>query len=74
MSKRTTKFYGEKVEVNYDGNQWVSPHNGQQHVSAQRAMRSELEAFIEAGGDDPAEEEFAEEIEDAIEAMASEAN
>lgn len=65
MTQRTESVdvFGDSIEIHYDGNMWVSPHNGQQHSDASDAMRSELAAYYLASGDDPDSPEIAAEIE-----------
>jgi len=61
---------GDELAVCWDGNVWVSPHNGQQHSRAEHAMRSELEAYFMACGDDVEDEEIAEQIDGYVTQMA----
>ncbi len=37
---------GSVLSVYWDGNAWVSPCNGKQHPSHERAMRAELMRFL----------------------------
>lgn len=63
MKTATVKVFGDILEVIWNGNVWVSPTNGQQHSRRREAMATELRFYFEAGGDDPDDEETAEEIE-----------
>ena len=68
--EKTVDVYGDKLKVRWDGNVWVSPHNGQQHSRSTDAMRSELEAYFLACGEDVEDEQTAEEIEGYLSQMA----
>ena len=48
----TTNCCGDILRVKYDGTMWVSPTNGQQHISAKRALRVEIEMYLLACGED----------------------
>lgn len=65
----TTTLFSETLSVEWDGNVYVSPSNGQQHARIADAMRVECEALVLSGGDDP--QEFADDIDDAIASAAS---
>jgi hypothetical protein len=68
-TKKAVDVCGDKLTVAWDGNVWVSPHNGQQHSRAEHAMRSELEAYFRSCGDDIEDEETAEEIDGYLSQM-----
>ena len=55
METATFDFCGDKLKVTWTGSVWVSPSNGQQHSRIGGAVRQECEAYLRAGGDDPAE-------------------
>lgn len=66
---KVVDVFGDKLAVHWDGNVWVSPHNGQQHSRAEHAMRSELEAYFWACGDDIEDDEVAEQIDGYLSQM-----
>lgn len=57
METRNFDFFGDSLTVTWTGSVWVSPSNGQQHSRLAGAVRAECEAYIAAGGDDPADYE-----------------
>ena len=65
----TFDFFGDPLEVMWDGNVWVSPSNGQQHSRIGHAVRTECEFYLRSFGQTP--EYFADEIDAAIEAAAA---
>lgn len=67
--KETVDVFGDSLEVNWDGNVWISPVNGQQHSSSRAAMETELRAYFRSSGDDPDEPAFAEQIEGYLDGM-----
>lgn len=67
---KTVDVCGDVLTVEWTGSVWVSPHNGQQHSRAEQAMRSELEAYFAACGDDIDSDEIAEEIDGYLSQMA----
>jgi len=67
---KTVSVFGDELRVSWDGNMWVSPSNGQQHVYAESAMRTELEAYYAACGDDVESDEVAEQIDGYVSQMA----
>lgn len=66
---KTVTIFGDVLEVRYNGNMWVSPHNGQQHSRAEYAMRSEIEAYYSSCGDDPKDEKRTAEIDGYVSQM-----
>jgi hypothetical protein len=69
MKTKTFDFFGDVLAVNWTGSVWVSPVNGQQHARPAAAVRAECEAYLQAGGNDPAD--YADAIQDAIGAAES---
>jgi len=37
---------GDILNVSYNGSQWVSPHNGEQHGTAEEAMEIEIGGYF----------------------------
>lgn len=63
---KKVEMFGDTLTVRWDGNTWVSPHNGQQHAHARDAMRSEIEAYYLACGEDLEDEEIVEQVENHL--------
>ena len=59
---KTVEIFGDTLKIEWNGNVWVSPVNGQQHSSSRDAMETELRAYYRASGDDPDEQEIADQI------------
>ena len=62
----TTDVYGDRLEVYWDGNIWISPVNGQQHSYRNDAMRTELESYFCTCGEDPDSEDISDQIESLL--------
>lgn len=67
---KTVDVCGDRLSVRWDGNVWVSPHNGQQHSRDTQAMRSELVAYFRTCGDDVESAATQEQIEGYLGQMA----
>lgn len=67
---KKVEVFGDVIQIRWDGNAWVSPHNGQQYSHAPDAMWSELSAYYIACGEDIANDDTIAEIEDHISGMA----
>ena len=67
MYSKSVSVYGDELCVNWTGSVWVSPCDGQQHSSDRQAMRTELEAYFSACGEDV--EEMADEIDGYLRKM-----
>lgn len=48
---RTVVVSGDTLAVKYVGSMWVSPHNGQQHPTARKAMTEEVTAYLRSCGE-----------------------
>jgi hypothetical protein len=71
MTKETIEIAAwgdETYEIQYDGSMWANPSTGAQYGRPEEAMRAVLGDAVKAGGDDPEDEEIAEEIEGFVDA------
>lgn len=66
---KSVNVCGDELRVHWDGNVWVSPHNGQQHSRATHAMRSEIEAYFIACGEDIDDEAISDQIDGYLSQM-----
>lgn len=66
---KTLTVCGDKLEIEWNGNVWVSPINGQQHSSARDAMRTELEKYMLSCGKDIDSDEMVEKIDGLLDTM-----
>lgn len=73
MTTYITDCMGDILRITYDGHMWVSPHNGQQHTSPERAMRSEVSAYYRSCGEDVEDAAVIDEMEALISDMSSDA-
>lgn len=53
MEHHNFNFFGDQLDVIWDGNVWVSPCNGQQHSVIGSAIRTECGAYLAACGETP---------------------
>lgn len=67
----TIEVHGETLMIHMQSGMWISPCNGQQHVSDRSAMRAELRRYYRDSGDDVDDDEIQDKIERLLDQVAN---